>query len=120
MSNATQHLEGPVGRRTRSCATELVCRDCGYRTPLLDQAFKCPACGAGLDIDYDYERAKEVIAEHGLGDRPWNVWRFEELLPITSADAQDRVAQFAGQTPLIKADRLRGGGGLQDAVLKRD
>jgi len=120
MSNATQHLEGPVGRRTRSCATELVCRDCGYRTPLLDQAFKCPACGEGLDIDYDYERAKEVIAEHGLGDRPWNVWRFEELLPITSADAQDRVAQFAGQTPLIKADRLGAELGLKNLYLKDD
>ena len=120
MSNATQHLEGPVGRRTRSCATELVCRDCGYRTPLLDQAFKCPACGEGLDIDYDYERAKEVIAEHGFGDRPWNVWRFEELLPITSADAQDRVAQFAGQTPLIKADRLGAELGLKNLYLKDD
>ncbi|HEY0280190.1 MAG TPA: hypothetical protein VGC32_18145 [Solirubrobacterales bacterium] len=75
MSNATQHLEGPIGRRTRSCATELVCRDCGYRTPLLDQAFKCPACGEGLDIDYDYERAKETIAEFGMTERPWNVWR---------------------------------------------
>jgi threonine synthase len=120
MSNATQHLEGPIGRRTRSCATELVCRDCGYRTPLMDQAFKCPACGEGLDIDYDYERAKEVIAEHGLTDRPWNVWRFEELLPITSADAQARVAQFAGQTPLIKADRLGAELGLKNLYLKDD
>jgi threonine synthase len=120
MSNATQHLEGPIGRRTRSCATELVCRDCGYRTPLLDQAFKCPACGEGLDIDYDYDRARAVIAEHGLTDRPWNVWRFEELLPITSADAQARVAQFAGQTPLIKADRLGAELGLKNLYLKDD
>jgi len=120
MSNATQHLEGPIGRRTRSCATELVCRDCGYRTPLLDQAFKCPACGEGLDIDYDYERAKETIAEHGFTDRPWNVWRLEELLPITSADAQARVAQFAGQTPLIKADRLGAELGLKNLYLKDD
>ncbi len=120
MSNATQHLEGPIGRRTRSCATELVCRDCGYRTPLLDRAFKCPACGEGLDIDYDYERAKEVVAEHGLTDRPRNVWRFEELMPITAADAQARVAQFAGMTPLIKADRLGAELGLRNLYLKDD
>lgn len=120
MSHDTQHLEGPSGRRTRSCATELVCRDCGYRTPLLDQAFKCPACGEGLDIAYDYERAKEVIAEHGLEDRSWNVWRLEELLPITSADARSRVAQFAGQTPLIKADRLGAELGLKNLYLKDD
>jgi len=79
---------GPIGRRTSSCATELVCRDCGYRTELSERAFKCPACGEGLDIDYDYERATAAIAERGLEGRPWNVWRFEELLPITSADAQ--------------------------------
>src|SRR6201994_1844250 len=120
MSNATQHLEGPIGRRTRSCATELVCRDCGYRTPLLDSAFKCPACGEGLDIDYDYERAKETITEFGFAERPWNVWRLEELLPITSGGARARVAQFAGQTPLIKADRLGAELGLKNLYLKDD
>lgn len=120
MSHDTQHLEGPIGRRTRSCATELVCRDCGYRTPLMDRAFKCPACGEGLDVGYDYERAKQVIAERGFEDRPWNVWRLEELLPITSADAQARVARFAGQTPLIKADRLGAELGLKNLYLKDD
>ena len=71
MSDAVEpHLGGPDGPRTSSCATELVCRDCGYRTPLLDTAFKCPACGEGLDIDYDYERAKSLIAERGLAERP--------------------------------------------------
>src|ERR1700753_2130961 len=87
MSNDTQHLEGPV-RRTSSCATELVCRDCGYRTELSERAFKCPACGEGLDIDYDYERATAAIAARGVEGRPWNIWRFEELLPITWAGAQ--------------------------------
>ena len=73
-------------QRTRSCATELVCRDCGLRLPLLDTTFKCLGCGQGLDIDYDYELAKARIAERGIGDRPaeareLNIWRFEELLP---------------------------------------
>ena len=92
MSDAVApHRTEPYGPRTNSCATELVCRDCGYRTPLLDTAFKCPACGEGLDIDYDYERAKELIAERGPAERPWNVWRFEELLPIVSRRAQQGV-----------------------------
>src|ERR1700744_1584988 len=120
MSNDTQHLGGPIGRRTSSCATELVCRDCGYRTELSDRAFKCPACGEGLDIDYDYERATAAIAERGLEGRPWNIWRFEELLPIISADAQARVGQFAGKTPLIKADRLGAEFGLKNLYLKDD
>lgn len=117
---AASHPGGPSGPRTSSCATELVCRDCGYRTPLLDTAFKCPACGEGLDIDYDYERAKELIAARGLEGRPWNIWRFEELLPITSRSAQDRVGRFAGETPLIRADRLGAELGLRNLYLKDD
>lgn len=121
MSDAVDpHLGGPAGPRTSSCATELVCRDCGYRTPLLDTAFKCPACGEGLDIDYDYERAKSLIAERRLDQRPANIWRFEELLPITSRSAQARVGQFAGKTPLIRADRLGAELGLRNLYLKDD
>jgi threonine synthase len=121
MSDAVDpHLSEPYGLRTSSCATELVCRDCGYRTPLLDTAFKCPACGEGLDIDYDYERAKERIAERGLEGRPENIWRFEELLPILSRKAQQRVAQFAGKTPLIHAERLGAELGLSNLYLKDD
>jgi threonine synthase len=114
------HLGGPSGPRTSSCATELVCRDCGYRTPLLDTAFKCPACGEGLDIDYDYERAKASITARGAAERPWNIWRFEELLPIASRGAQAKVGQFAGKTPLIHADRLGAELGLKKLYLKDD
>ncbi|HUC00959.1 MAG TPA: threonine synthase [Solirubrobacterales bacterium] len=86
----------------------------------MDTIFKCPACGEGLDIDYDYERAKELIQGRGLEDRPQNIWRFEELLPITLQSAQDRVGQFAGQTPLIRADRLGAEIGLDNLYLKDD
>jgi threonine synthase len=121
MSDAVDpHLSEPYGLRTRSCATELSCRDCGYRTPLLDTAFKCPACGEGLDVDYDYDLAKERIAERGLAERPWNIWRFEELLPILNRRAQQRVAQFAGKTPLIHAERLGAELGLSNLYLKDD
>ncbi len=121
MSDAADpHLTEPNGPLTNSCATELVCRDCGYRTPLLDRAFKCPACGEGLDIDYDYERARELIAETPLAERPWNVWRFEELLPIVTQKAQKPVAQFAGKTPLIHAERLGAELGLSNLYIKDD
>jgi len=117
---ANPHLGEPYGLRTSSCATELTCRDCGYRTPLLDTAFKCPACGEGLDVDYDYELAKQRIAERGLEGRPGNIWRFEELLPILNRRAQQRVAQFAGKTPLIHAERLGAELGLSNLYLKDD
>jgi threonine synthase len=121
MSDAADpHLTEPYGLRTNSCATELTCRDCGYRTPLLDKAFKCPACGEGLDVDYDYELAKKRIEERPLAERPWNIWRFEELLPILNRRAQQRVGAFAGKTPLIHAERLGAELGLSNLYIKDD
>ena len=49
--------------RTRSCATELVCRDCGYRTPLLDTAFKCPAAARASTSTTTTSCAKARLAE---------------------------------------------------------
>lgn len=121
MSDAVDpHRTEPYGLRTDSCATELTCRDCGYRTPLLDRAFKCPACGEGLDVDYDYDLAKRRIAERPMAERPWNIWRFEELLPILNRRAQQRVGAFAGKTPLIHAERLGAELGLSNLYIKDD
>ncbi len=110
----------PFAEETRSCATELVCRDCGQRLPLLDTTFKCLGCGQGLDIDYDYELAKARLAEFPTSERPINIWRFEELLPILDARAQRRVGFYSGRTPLIHADRLGAELGLRKLYLKDD
>ena len=120
MTNAAQHLGGPDGQRTSSCAVELVCPSCGSREELAATAFRCPDCDTGFDIEFDYELAKSRIEARPLGERPWNVWRFEELLPITSAAAASRVAQFAGQTPLIRAERLGAELGLRNLYVKDD
>jgi threonine synthase len=106
--------------RTRSCATELVCRDCGRRLPLLDTTSKCLGCGNGLDIDYDYELAKARLGEVPPAEREINIWRFEELLPIVNAKAQARVGRYSGPTPLIHADRLGAELGLKKLYLKDD
>lgn len=105
---------------TRSCATELVCRDCGRRLPLLDTTFKCLGCGQGLDIDYDYELARARLGELPTAERPLNIWRFEELLPIVDARAKARVGMNSGRTPLIHADRLGAELGLRKLYLKDD
>ncbi len=107
-------------QRTRSCATELVCHDCGLRLPLLDTTFKCLGCGQGLDIDYDYELATARLAERPVAERQLNIWRFEELLPIVDARAQARVGRYSGRTPLIHADRLGAELGLRKLYLKDD
>ena len=107
-------------QRTRSCATELVCRDCGLRLPLADLTFKCLGCGQGMDIDYDYELAAARLRDHPLEARPFNIWRFEELLPIVDPRAQARVGQHSGHTPLIRAERLGAELGLRRLYIKDD
>lgn len=107
-------------QRTRSCATELVCHDCGIRLPLPDTTSRCLGCGQTLDIDYDYELAARRISEQPIGARELNIWRFEELLPIVDANAQARVGRYSGRTPLIHADRLGAELGLRRLYLKDD
>jgi threonine synthase len=107
-------------QHTRSCATELVCRACGERLPLAEAAFRCPRCDTGLDIEFDYELARARVAELALEERPDNLWRFEELMPIVDARARDRVGRFSGQTPLIRAERLGAELGLRNLYVKDD
>ena len=113
-------MSQPADQRTRSCATELVCPDCGHRTPLSDTAFRCPDCDKGLDVAYDYELARQRIAELPPEMRPLNIWRFEELLPIGDLAASRRVGLFSGVTPLIRAERLGAELGLSNLYVKDD
>jgi threonine synthase len=106
--------------RTRSCATELICHRCDNHYPLEQPIFSCPDCGKGLDIAYDYELAARRFREIPGSERPENVWRFEELLPITDRHAQARTGQFAAYTPLIHADRLGAELGLSNLYIKDD
>ncbi len=112
----------PLGsdQQTRSCATGLVCRRCELSFPLAGTAFVCPDCGKGLDISYDYELAARRFKEVPHAQRPLNIWRFEELLPIVKASAQARVGRHAGYTPLIHADRLGAELGIANLYLKDD
>src|SRR5438445_12112201 len=111
---------GGPRKRTRSCATELVCHRCELGFPLTETVFACPQCGKGLDIAYDYELAARCFQEVPNGERPQNIWRFEELLPIVDASAQSRVGRYSGYTPLIRADRLGAELGLSNLYLKDD
>jgi len=108
----------PTRQRTRSCALELTCHRCAGSYPLSERAFVCPGCGKGLDVVYDYDQAAEYFKEIPSAERPRNIWHFEELLPIVDAGAQARVGQYAGYTPLLKAERLGAELGIANLYLK--
>jgi threonine synthase len=116
----TQLADSPPRQRTRSCATGLACHRCDNHYPLEQSIFACPDCGKGLDVVYDYELAASHFRDFPSSERPHNVWHFEELLPIVDAQAQARVGQLSGYTPLIRADRLGAELGLNNLYLKDD
>jgi threonine synthase len=121
MSTGTaESLEQSARQRTRSCATALACHRCDHSWPLAQSLFACPDCGKGLDVVYDYELAARHFAEVAPGQRPQNIWHFEELLPIVDARAQARVGRFSGYTPLIQADRLGAELGIANLYIKDD
>jgi threonine synthase len=105
---------------TRSCATGLVCHRCGVQMPITATEAFCPQCGKCLDVDYDYELAAQRLRQTPESERPWNLWRFSELLPIRTLGAQARVGRHSGFTPLIEADRLGAELGLRKLFLKDD
>ena len=117
MSTAHDHARSTP---TRSCATALVCRKCDYRVPLSEREAYCPRCNKSLDVDYDYALAGQRLREVPMAERPLNIWHLEELLPIVDAVGAARVGEYAGYTPLIKADRLGAAVGLRNLYVKDD
>jgi threonine synthase len=118
MSTATGRAE--ENEITRSCVTELVCQRCDVKRPITDTDAFCPTCGKCLDVAYDYELARTRLRELAMADRPGNIWRLSELLPIRSSHAQAEVGQVSGMTPLIPANRLGEKLGLRKLYLKDD
>jgi threonine synthase len=96
------------------------CPKCGERFPLTATEAFCPQCSKCLDVTYDYELAARRLQELPTAERPRNIWRYEELLPIVDASAVARVGQHAGFTPLIKSHGLGRELGLSNLYLKDD
>jgi len=103
-----------------SCADGLRCPACARTFPLSHPEAFCPDCNRSLDVTYDYERARAQIAALALEQRPANIWRFAELLPIHDQAARARVGTTSGFTPLLAAPRLAAELGLGALYLKDD
>jgi threonine synthase len=63
-----------------------------------------PADGKVLLVEYDLERAARTLTKESLAARPWNLWRYAELMPVR--DPQHRLTLGEGGTPLLAAPRL--------------
>jgi threonine synthase len=80
------------------------CLDCGYSTPYFPTSVSCPRCGSGWrEALYDYANLALTLPLQ-LPGRPFDVWRYKELLPIRDHNHDSSLGE--GGTPLIKAVNL--------------
>jgi threonine synthase len=82
----------------------LRCIDCGHKAPYFPTAINCPQCDSQWrEAEYDLNTLSKTLPLQ-LPDRPFDLWRYHELLPIRNLDPS--LALGEGGTPLIKATNL--------------
>ncbi len=83
---------------------EAECLDCKARTPYRPGLNRCPSCGSEwLQAVYDYDAVRRLWIEE-LPHRPFDLWRYHELLPLTQVPPP--MAMGEGGTPLFPASHL--------------
>ncbi len=94
----------------------LKCRLCGKAYP--NQALNfCTEDFGPLEVDYDYELIRSRLTRANLERRPFNMWRYRELLPI---DGEPTVGRAVGGTPLLPAPNLAEVLGVEKLWIKND
>ena len=96
-------VPGATGSAAGRWARRLVCSATGATQPLDEPAF-LSAAGKPLLVKYDLDRTKGRALRAALPHRPWNLWRYRELLPL--ARPGDLVHLGEGGTPLVPVRRL--------------
>lgn len=80
------------------------CLDCGKQAPASGASSACPYCKSEWrEARYDYAEIGRTLA-NSLSGRPFNLWRYRELLPVLSFNPA--ISMGEGGTPLIHAANL--------------
>jgi threonine synthase len=80
------------------------CLDCGNKAPYYPSAPTCPRCGSTWrEARYDYRHLSHSLPLQ-LPGRPFDIWRYRELLPVRSPNPDLSLGE--GGTPLIRATNL--------------
>jgi threonine synthase len=101
---------------TRSTLSHLECGQCGAIYDANHLVNLCPACSKPLLVRYDLAKAAQTMTPAALAERPANLWRYEEVLPVVRDDA--RLILGEGWTPLICASSLGQEIGCPNTLIK--
>jgi threonine synthase len=92
------------------------CLDCGYAAPFNPSSMHCPQCNSQWrEAEYDLSEVAKTFPSE-LKKRPFDLWRYSELLPIRNPNPTLRLGE--GGTPLIQAANLGMMLGLPNLFIK--
>ncbi|HEX5039617.1 MAG TPA: threonine synthase [Candidatus Limnocylindria bacterium] len=86
-----------------SYLAHLTCSACGATADADTAQGTCPACGLVLFATYDLEALRRDMPEPAFDPRPWDLWRYHELLPIRDPVHVHSLGE--GATPLLQAPK---------------
>ena len=100
----------------KSYLTNLECTYCGIELSADEPHRTCPDCGKVLYPRYDLQSASAALKREDLKDRPPNMWRYFEVMPVL--DEANVVTLGEGFTPIFKTDRLATDTGCSSLYIK--
>ncbi len=100
----------------QSAITHLECTLTGERFDASHPHRTNPANGKPLFARYDLDKAKATLTKDSLADRPRNIWRYREVMPVIDDD--NIITLGEGGTPLLRAERLAEAVGMDTIYIK--
>ena len=95
---------------------ELRCRECGKTWGNQPRSI-CDDCFSPLEVSYDYDAVRGEFTREKIAQRPPNIWRYSELLPLPQ-NFQPTLP--VGFTPLLSAPALAKAIGTHKLFVKND
>jgi threonine synthase len=95
--------------------THLECSETGERYPA-DEIHNLSRAGKPLLVRYDLAGAKKALSKSALMERPPDLWRYRELLPVRRT--ADIVSLGEAVTPLVALGKLAKGLGGGELLVK--
>ncbi len=100
----------------QSLLRDLTCSRCALSHEADRLQRFCTSCSGPLYPRYELDATRVAWNNATLGRRPWDLWRYAELLPVRAAE--HRLSLGEGGTPLLSAARLGEQLGLHRLLLK--
>src|SRR5439155_9232209 len=83
--------------------THLECAYTGERYPA-DEVHNLSRAGKPLLVRYDLDGVRKALSKEALARRPFDLWRYRELLPVRRAE--NIVSLGEAVTPLVRLPKL--------------